>query len=144
MARTVYEVFTGEGYSVGENGHATGDEKRPYSFLINDDEGNTISVVVAQDVESQLIEDGNSQKPQQAVIALETYNDGDDFMRQTVEETIRTALGERGICISDSVHRTDCGYNPTPESFVENSVEQYSNIADRNRQETISRVVQSI
>ena len=107
-----------EGYTDSESDFAYGDKKKPFVQSFVDDNGNTVSIVVAS---------GNNSE--QSVIALETYNEGDEpdeYVRRTAREGIYSALRERGIEIEDVEHRDDCDKNPTSDAFIANSVEEYT------------------
>lgn len=135
-SHTIYEVMRAEGYVNNASAFADDDEKKPFIQSFVDDNGNTVSVVVA-----------NGELPEQAVVALETYNEGaerDDFVRRTAREGIYSALRERGIEIEDVENRDDCDKNPTSDAFIENSVAEYTEINSTRRQQDVNRVVQSI
>lgn len=133
---TIYSIMRAEGYTASESAFADNDEKMPFVQSFVDGNGNTVSIVVA-----------NGENPEQAVIALETYNEGaepDEFVRRTAREGIYSALRERGIEIEDVEHRDDCDKNPTSDAFIANSVAEYSEAASTRREQEVARVVQSI
>lgn len=135
-SRTIYDIMRSEGYTDSESDFADGDKKKPFVQSFVDDNGNTVSIVVAS---------GNNSE--QSVIALETYNEGDEpdeYVRRTAREGIYSALRERGIEIEDVEHRDDCDKNPTSDAFIANSVEEYTQATSTRLQEEAARVVQSI
>lgn len=135
-SHTIFDVMRSEGYTASESTFADNDEKKPFVQSFVDGNGNTVSIVVA-----------NGENPEQAVIALETYNEGaepDEFVRRTAREGIYSALRERGIEIEDVEHRDDCDKNPTSDAFIANSVAEYAEANSARRQQDAERVVQSI
>lgn len=106
----LHNGLTNSNWNICESGYDT-DERGPYKMNYTDASGNVVSIVVYPD------------SPQVPGIIMEVFSENDELAAIT-KDGIHDTLEEEGMSVGQRAQRNDCRFNPTPNTFMSNAVEE--------------------
>lgn len=106
----LHNGLTNSNWNICESGYDT-DERGPYKMNYVDASGNVVSIVVYPD------------SPEVPGIIMEVFSENDELAAIT-KDGIHATLEEEGVSVGQREQRNDCRFNPTPNTFMSNAVEE--------------------
>jgi hypothetical protein len=118
-AQRLDNALAAQGWTRGDNGNYSGDEREPFYMQYEDGVGNRVAIVV------------NAEEGGEQAFSIEVYPDpeDDEAFRQSMRSELYAALRDSSdLSILSVVQNDDCQENTTPEIFVDNRVNAYREV----------------
>lgn len=114
----LHNCLENRGWTLEESGRVDDDNRKPYSLVYGDGEGNTVSFVIAA-----------GSDPKTPALFYEAFAD-DSPTANVIKEGMGAALETEGLQARNTVRRNDCSSNASPEAFIHNIERETEQMTD--------------
>ena len=122
MAEQLQCRFENSGWQQVSADWTDGDERKPYSMIYRDGAGNDVSIVISP-----------GEDPENPMLSFDVFSEQEEQADATRQELV-AMLPELGMEAGPIELRNDCHQNPTPENFLDRTVQEAQQRRAQRRQ----------